>query len=155
MPSSVTMKNASSSRRPPSAKSSFSFKSARYPHFPEPVMRYSFLLLALLLNGPVAAAGPSDRPPDLKPVPDGPPGPDDAPQVTIKPSSQGRVVEYRANGKLYMLKVIPKVGKPYYLIDQKLDGRSRCIAGSRALELAVQHADKLCRDLRTEVGREQ
>lgn len=86
-------------------------------------MRHSVLLLALLLSGLAAAAAPSDRPPDLAPVPDGPPGPDDAPQVTIRPSGQGRVVEYRANGKLYMLKVIPRVGKPYYLIDEKGDGQ--------------------------------
>lgn len=86
-------------------------------------MRYPVLLLTLLLSGVAFAAPPSDRPPELQPVPDGPPGPEDAPQVTIKPSSQGRVVEYRANGKLYMLKVIPKVGKPYYLIDQKGDGQ--------------------------------
>lgn len=86
-------------------------------------MRHSFLLLALLLAGAAVAATPSDRPPDLKPVPDGAPGPNDVPAVTIKPSPQGRVVEYRANGRLYMLKVIPRVGKPYYLIDQKGDGQ--------------------------------
>jgi hypothetical protein len=86
-------------------------------------MRYPVLLLALLLSGVAAADTPSDRPPQLEPVPDGAPGPDDAPPVTIKPSSQGRVVEYRANGRLYMLKVIPRVGKPYYLIDQKGDGQ--------------------------------
>lgn len=86
-------------------------------------MRYPVLLLTLLLSGLAVAAAPSDRPPELKPVPDGAPGPDDAPPVTIKPSGQGRVVEYRANGKLYMLKVIPKVGKPYYLVDQKGDGQ--------------------------------
>lgn len=86
-------------------------------------MRYSFLLLALLSGGLALAAAPSDRPPDLVPVPDGPPGPGDAPEITITPSSQGRVVEYRANGKLYMLKIIPRIGKPYYLIDQKGDGQ--------------------------------
>jgi hypothetical protein len=86
-------------------------------------MRPPLLLLLLLLSGAAVAAAPSDRPPDLQPVPDGPPGPGDAPPVTIKPGSQGRVVEYRANGKLYMLKVIPRVGKPYYLIDQKGDGQ--------------------------------
>jgi Protein of unknown function (DUF2782) len=86
-------------------------------------MRYPVLLLTLLLSGLAVAAAPSDRPPELKPVPDGAPGPDDAPPVTIKQSGQGRVVEYRANGKLYMLKVTPKVGKPYYLVDQKGDGR--------------------------------
>ena len=51
------------------------------------------------------------------------PGPDDAPAVTIKESSQGKVVEYRANGKLFMLKVVPKVGKPYYLVDRTGDGQ--------------------------------
>lgn len=86
-------------------------------------MRYPILLLTLLLSGLAVAAPPIDRPPELKPVPDGPPGADDAPAVTIKPSAQGRVIEYRANGRLFMLKVIPKVGKPYYLIDQKGDGQ--------------------------------
>jgi hypothetical protein len=86
-------------------------------------MRYPVLLLTLLLSGVAVAAAPSDHPPELAPVPDGPPGAGDAESVTIKPSSQGSVVEYRANGKLYMLKVIPKVGKPYYLIDQKGDGQ--------------------------------
>jgi len=85
-------------------------------------MRTLVLLLTLLLSGVAVAASPSDRPPELQPVPDGAPGPDDAPAVTIKPSGQGSVVEYRANGRLYMLKVIPKVGKPYYLIDQKGEG---------------------------------
>lgn len=86
-------------------------------------MRLPVLLLTLMLVGPAVAAEPSDRPPDLQPVPDGPPGPDEAPPVTITPSTPGRVVEYRANGKLYMIKVIPRVGKPYYLIDQRGDGQ--------------------------------
>ncbi|MHB1051556.1 MAG: DUF2782 domain-containing protein [Thiobacillus sp.] len=86
-------------------------------------MRYPILLLALMLSSLAVAAPPSDRPPGLKPVPGGAPGPDDVPAVTIKPSGQGRVVEYRTNGKLYMIKVIPKVGKPYYLIDSKGDGQ--------------------------------
>ncbi len=86
-------------------------------------MRYLVLLLSLLLSGAAVAAAPSDRPPGLKPVPDGPPSADDAPPVTVTPSTQGRVVEYRSHGKLYMLKVIPKIGKPYYLIDQKGDGQ--------------------------------
>ncbi len=87
-------------------------------------MRYPVLLLSLLLSGLAVAASPSGQPPGLTPVPDGPPGPGDAPPVTIKPNSQGgRVIEYRAHGKLYMLKVIPKVGKPYYLVDPRGDGR--------------------------------
>jgi hypothetical protein len=86
-------------------------------------MRYAALLLTLMLSGLAVAAPPTDRPPDLQPVPEGTLNSDEGPAVTIKPSSQGQVVEYRANGKLYMLKVIPKVGKPYYLIDQRGDGQ--------------------------------
>jgi hypothetical protein len=86
-------------------------------------MRYPVLLLSLLLSGLAIAATPSDQPPGLTPVPDGPPGPGDAPTVTIKPSTQGTVEEYRAGGQPYMLKVTPKVGKPYYLVDPTGNGR--------------------------------
>ena len=81
-------------------------------------MRYTLILLSLF----VAASASAVPPPDVKPVPDGPPSASDAPPVTIKPG-KGRVEEYRAaNGRVYMIKVIPKVGKPYYLIDQKGEG---------------------------------
>lgn len=85
-------------------------------------MRTAFLLLTLLLSGATLAATPSDRPPEMKPVPDGPPRPGDAADIVIKPGALGQVIEYRANGKLFMLKIIPRVGRPYYLIDQKGDG---------------------------------
>ena len=88
-------------------------------------MRYLILLSSLILSGAAVAAAPTDRQPGLKPVPDGAPSANDAPPVTITPSNQGRVVEYRSHGKLYMLKVIPKVGKPYYLIDQEGSGKFR------------------------------
>ena len=86
-------------------------------------MRYPILFVTLMLSSLPVAAQPSDRPPELKPVPDGAPGAGDAPAVTIRQSDQGRVVEYRANGKLFMIKVIPKVGKPYYLLDQTGGGQ--------------------------------
>ena len=84
-------------------------------------MRTQLVLLALLATGyaTITTAAP---PANAKPVPDGPPGANDAPPVTIKPSGKGRVEEYRANGRVYMLKITPKVGKPYYLIDQKGEG---------------------------------
>lgn len=86
-------------------------------------MRYPVLLLTLLLSGLAVAAPPSDQPPGLTPVPDGPPGSDDAPTVTIKPGSQDTVEEYRSGGQPYMVKVTPKVGKPYYLVDPSGNGR--------------------------------
>jgi hypothetical protein len=42
--------------------------------------------------------------------------------------------EYRMNGKLYMVKVTPAHGVPYYLIDQRGDGswvRNDAIGGER------------------------
>ena len=85
-------------------------------------MRFTLALLTMFATSCAFAAPPAPPPPDLKPVPDGPPNASDAPPVTIKPSGKGRVEEYRANGRIYMLKITPKVGKPYYLIDQKGEG---------------------------------
>jgi hypothetical protein len=44
------------------------------------------------------------------------------PQVTIIKRGEDKVEEYRMNGKLYMLKVTPPHGVPYYLIDNAGDG---------------------------------
>ena len=47
----------------------------------------------------------------------------DEPQVTISKQSGQTVEEYRANGKLYMIKITPKHGVPYYLVDDRGDGK--------------------------------
>lgn len=87
-------------------------------------MRRSIVLLlsALALN--VAA---QTRPPKLEPLPEPPPPPqalDEAlePQVTITKRGEDKVEEYRVSGKLYMLKVTPPGGTPYYLLDHNGDG---------------------------------
>lgn len=84
-------------------------------------MRHLPLILSLCVLPAWAADVPP--PPALEPVPDGAPGPEDAPPVTIQSSGQGQVEEYRVRGKLYMLKVTPRNGPPYYLIDPNGDGR--------------------------------
>ncbi len=38
------------------------------------------------------------------------------PDVTIIAEEKRTVVEYRQGGELRMIKVIPKIGKPYYLV---------------------------------------
>ena len=85
------------------------------------------LLPALLL--PLACAALAQgRPANLQPLPEAPPPPpgliDPAlePQVTIIKRGQDKVEEFRLNGKLYMLKVTPPHGTPYYLVDEKGDG---------------------------------
>lgn len=44
------------------------------------------------------------------------------PQVSIIKRDDAVVHEYRMNGQLYMIKVIPVVGPPYYLVDSNGDG---------------------------------
>lgn len=44
------------------------------------------------------------------------------PEVTIVETDKGTVHEYRANGHIYMVKVIPHSGAPYYLLDTNGDG---------------------------------
>jgi len=71
-----------------------------------------------------------DRPSGLQPLPEPPPPPpgyvpDPAlePQVTITTRGEDRVEEYRVSGKLYMIKVTPSHGVPYYMVDSKGDGK--------------------------------
>ena len=45
------------------------------------------------------------------------------PEVTIIRKEKEVIQEYRINGILYMVKVTPVIGKPYYLIDNDGDGR--------------------------------
>jgi hypothetical protein len=42
--------------------------------------------------------------------------------VTIKSEQGGEVKEFRVNGRLYMIMVIPDKGVPYYLVDTDGDG---------------------------------
>lgn len=48
---------------------------------------------------------------------------DTTPEVTITQQSDTLVEEYRSHGMLYMIKITPKHGAPYYLIDQRGDGK--------------------------------
>lgn len=89
--------------------------------------QYSHLrsLLAILLLPLSVVALAQGRPADLQPLPEVPPPPpgliDPAlePQVTIIKRGQDKVEEFRLQGKLYMIKVTPPHGTPYYLIDEK------------------------------------
>ena len=47
----------------------------------------------------------------------------DEPQVTIIKQTEQTVEEYRIGGKLYMIKITPKHGAPYYLVDDRGDGK--------------------------------
>lgn len=103
----------------------------------------SRFLIALLFGAIVLPVAAQTRPPNLQPIPEPPPPPpgmiDDAalePQVTIRKQGEDKVEEYRLNGKLYMIKVTPPHGTPYYLVDPKGDGgfvRQELIGSDKAL----------------------
>ena len=79
------------------------------------------LALSLTLAPHLAAADP--QLPDLAPPPLPGTVPDDLePEVTIRSDERGRIEEYRINGQLYMVKVTPAKGPPYYLMDTTGDG---------------------------------
>lgn len=71
-------------------------------------------------QAPAPAATPNAVPPEATPVPDGAPRPGDLeePSITIRSEGGARIEEYRLRGKLYMVRITPPRGKPYYLIDQ-------------------------------------
>jgi hypothetical protein len=44
------------------------------------------------------------------------------PDVTIVETETETIYEYRVRGKLYMVKIQPQIGPPYYLLDTNGDG---------------------------------
>ncbi|MGE4446824.1 MAG: DUF2782 domain-containing protein [Azospira sp.] len=92
--------------------------------------RLSLLAASLSLLVCAGAAFAQAGRTDLQPLPAVPPPPPEMvpfdaamePQVTIKKRENETVEEYRVNGKLYMLKVTPSHGVPYYLVDDQGDG---------------------------------
>ena len=91
-------------------------------------MRILFLLLLSGLAATVFAAQPA--PDNLEPLPPPPAidittesGVDDEAPVTIIKQSEQTVEEYRVGGKLYMIKITPKHGVAYYLVDERGDGK--------------------------------
>jgi hypothetical protein len=98
-------------------------------------MRLPLLLLVTLLPLAATAAEPATKDQPAVPAPptvrdNGAPAaiepPEGAiePEVTITTRGETTYEEYRANGRLYMVKVIPKRGRPYYLVYDEF-GRAR------------------------------
>ncbi len=72
--------------------------------------------------------------PQTKPKEDGPESDDSRnipePEVNIIHRKDTTIEEYRINGRIRYVKIIPKIGKPYYLVDRDGDG-----------ELETRHSD--------------
>jgi len=92
----------------------------------------ALLLVAFLLPA-LAQSGARPRPPGTLPleeVPPPPPMPDTPeqlpaiePQVTTRTEGDQTIQEYRHQGRLYMVRVTPRHGRPYVLVDQRGDGQ--------------------------------
>lgn len=86
---------------------------------------YSLFLLA---PAAVLAADPAPehKAPQTEDIPPPPPvvesGQVIEPEVTIKQDQKGTTYEYRVNGRLTLVRVVPKVGPPYYFVDTNNDG---------------------------------
>ncbi len=88
-------------------------------------MKRCLLSLLMVVALPVWAESGERQP--LPAVPPPPPGMEafDAalePQVTIVRKDKETRHEYRVNGRLYMIRVVPAVGPEYFLIDQDGQG---------------------------------
>ncbi len=96
-------------------------------------MHYSISAVLALLSG-VAILTAQAADPKLQELPEPPPmsqaqsateTPADQvePEITITTQGADRREEYRVRGQLYMIKVTPAHGKPYYLIDNEGSGQ--------------------------------
>ena len=66
------------------------------------------IIMALLLGGLIGLTPVWAEQPDYD---------DEAGSVVIRPGDQGELYyEYRVNGQIKEIRVVPKIGKPYYLV---------------------------------------
>lgn len=88
--------------------------SCNYPTFarrgPATPLFAGLFVLGLLGSAPASAAD------------DAPPADDAEPPISIHATPDTTIEEYRINGKLYMIRITPKKGAPYYLVDADGDG---------------------------------
>jgi len=86
-----------------------------------------FILMSFLAFPAFAV---DEQPPRLEAVPEAPEPPMPVqsgealePDITIIRKGKSTIQEYRRGGRLYMIKVVPAIGPPYYFIDNDGDGK--------------------------------
>ncbi len=86
-----------------------------------------YCLLILLPTYTWAEDSSLEQPPAMPSAPELPApvqsGEEMEPDITIVRKGKDTIQEYRRNGRLYMVKVQPDAGPPYYLLDTNGDGR--------------------------------
>jgi hypothetical protein len=98
------------------------------------------MLFLFLICLPLQAQEDLEAPPPIPPagtedVPIPPKVQDEQlqPTVTIREEENCLIEEYRMNGQVYMVKITPNGGIPYYYIDNDGDGRLELDADKQAL----------------------
>lgn len=91
-------------------------------------MRQLLSICLLLFLPAVSTALADDKEPAAVPEPPELPlpvqsGEEMEPDITITRKGKDTIQEYRRNGKLYMVKIIPQVGPAYYMLDTNGDGQ--------------------------------
>jgi hypothetical protein len=96
---------------------------------------------ALLVAAPLAAQDDLEKPPPIPPEEPGdvpiPPkiqGEQIEPTVTIREEERRTIEEYSFKGQVYMVKITPKGGVPYYYIDSDGDGKLELDVDKKALD---------------------
>ena len=96
----------------------------------------TFLLIGLFAMTAQSALGQAsaDAPPP-PPMSDDQSGQEEIePEVVIIQREDKTIEEYRVNGRLYMIKIIPKNAPPYFLLDNDGDGAMETRLGVSDLE---------------------
>ena len=85
-------------------------------------------ILMIFLAFPAFAV--DEQPPRLEAVPEAPEPPMPVqsgetmePDITIIRKGKKTIQEFRRGGRLYMIKVVPDIGPPYYFLDNDGDGK--------------------------------
>jgi hypothetical protein len=89
-------------------------------------MTHRYALPTCLLVALAAPLAPNAQPADPPPPPpllESAPDPELAePDVVVIERDDERIEEYRMNGQIYMVRIVPAVGPPYYLLDSDGNG---------------------------------
>ncbi|MDQ7090701.1 MAG: DUF2782 domain-containing protein [Methylococcales bacterium] len=87
---------------------------------------YRLFILILFIPALCLAEDELEEPMPLPELPEMPMPVEDnevmEPDITIIRRDNKTIQEFRKNGELYMVKIVPDVGPPYYLIDTDGDG---------------------------------
>jgi hypothetical protein len=97
--------------------------------------------LVFVVTGSLAAQEDLEKPPPIPPettedvpIPPKIQGEQIEPTVTIREEEDRMIEEYRFNGQVYMVKITPKGGVPYYYIDTDGDGKLELDMDKQALD---------------------